>query len=120
MEMRVVWKKCAHGSWCELYKLNIAHDYFNNLEGVYILWYKNEDGGKTILSVGGGLIATELKKLKEDTAVLAFESYELSVTWTAIDSKKHNSIIKFLIKSLNPMLTKNAPGGFSKKVNLPW
>lgn len=118
--MRVVWKKCAHGSWCELYKLNISHDYFNTLEGVYIVWYTNESGQRTVLSVGSGLVAKEFKSMKEDTAVLAFESYQLSVTWAAVPAKKQKGIVKFLIKTLKPMLTKKTPPGFPKKVNLPW
>ncbi len=118
--MTVEWKKCTGKEWCELYRLNTSHDYFQELEGVFIIWYINDEEERNVLIVGKGNIATQLNDLKDDAAVRAFESHKVFVTWAIIPTKKIKGITVFLQKKLQPMINDDSSKGFAAKINLPW
>ncbi len=118
--MKVEWKKCTGKEWCELYRLNTSHDYFQELEGVFIIWYINDENDRSVLVIGSGNIASQVNTLKEDAAIRAFESHKVFVTWTIVPPKKSKGVTVFLHKKLQPMISNDPPKGFASKVNLPW
>jgi len=117
--MAVKWNKCKGGIWCELFKLNIDHEYFAALEGVFILWYEKK-GEILTLNVGSGNIVRELKKLKTDLAVKAFAEHGLYVTWAEIASTQQNGVLVYLSRNLMPKFQSPLPKALPIKIPLPW
>ena len=112
------WFKCKGGVWCELYKLNLDHDYFAKSEGVFVIWAGMDD--KKIIMVGSGNIKKKLEEAKNDHAVTAFIKAGVFVSWIEVSMLKRNSAEVFLHNTLTPLITVNKPKGIPMKVNLPW
>ena len=117
--MAIKWNRCSGGIWCELFKLNLDHDYFASLDGVYIVWYEKK-GEIVCLNVGYGNIVRELKKLKSDIAVKAFAEHGLYVTWSNLSKAQQLGTTIYLAKTLSPKISSVLPKALPLKINLPW
>lgn len=117
--MQIDWYKCVGDVWCNLFRLDLDHRYLDDIEGVYILW--SGINPKMPLAVGYGNIRDELKQLKSDIAIRAFEGQGLFVTWAMVPEKKRKPVISFLISHLKPKIVAKG-GAIDKKqeVNLPF
>lgn len=119
--MAVEWKKCQGGVWCDLYKLNLDHEYFSKLNGVFIVWYEKK-GQNIVLKVGAGNIVSELKKIMNDLALKAFAEHGLHVSWADVSKIQQPGTLKYLIQSLTPKMQDNskAPKAIPMKIAYPW
>jgi len=55
--MSLTWGTCGNPpSWCELYLLNLDHSLFDDLEGIYIIWYWSQYNNRVTVKVGQGEI----------------------------------------------------------------
>ncbi|HEY5123040.1 MAG TPA: hypothetical protein VIK14_04825 [Ignavibacteria bacterium] len=112
------WQKCQGDVWCNLLKLNLEHEHFDNMEGVYVIWHAGTSP-KTVY-VGQGIIKNCLKRHKEEEEILKFQNYNLYVTWANVTSDHRDGVEKYLINQLSPLLGERAPDTDSIEVNLPW
>ncbi len=117
--MQLTWYKCVGDVWCNLFRLDLDHRYLDDIEGCFILWSGIDP--KVPLAVGYGDIRSELKALKSDIAIRAFEGRGLFVTWAELPEKKRGAVISFLISKLKPKIAAKG-GAIDKKieVNLPF
>ena len=60
---KVKYSKDKH--WCDLEKLNLDHEIFENLKGVYIIW-----SHKNVIRLGSGTIKERLKEIQNKLLVL--------------------------------------------------
>jgi len=49
--MEVTWINCTGGIWCNFNNVNLTHEHFNNMVGVYIIW-----SNQTVVRIGSGII----------------------------------------------------------------
>lgn len=116
--MAVDWFKCKGGVWCNLFKLDLNHQYLEDINGIFIVW----TGVDTIsvLQVGSGNIQKELIKIKNDIAMKAFSHLGLYVSWAEVSSIKRSGMELYMIRELNPKMQRTEPNAIPLKVNLPW
>ena len=50
----LIWGICENNIWCPLDSLNLNHSLFNDLAGVYIIWYWDNLGNPVTVKVGQG------------------------------------------------------------------
>ncbi len=117
--MQLDWYHCKGGVWCELNKLDIEHEYLQDLSGVYIIW-AGSAAERNFIKVGFGDIQDELRANRSDLAVQAFARMNLYVTWAEVGNFKLKSVYNFLVENLKPKLFEKIDKSGSTKVNLPW
>jgi hypothetical protein len=116
-EMSLNWIKCEGVQWCNFMTVNLAHQHFVGLEGVYIIWH----GGQNphTVYVGQGKIAERLAAHRLEPQILQYLSYGLFVTWAPLNSGR-DGVERFLTDVLKPLVTRRAPDVPPVRVGLPW
>lgn len=122
--MLVKWGKCTGSEWCNLFKLNTAHEYFVEREGIFVIWYTTDEGEISTLFVGAGNLSKEINEIKTDKAILAFESYNVIVSWAEFSKSKFTAAVSSLTKELSPVIENKTFQGKKTlkkiKLNIPW
>lgn len=112
------WYKCTGGVWCDLFKLDLTHEYLQGAEGVFVIWTGIKD--RKVLRVGSGSITKQLLSIRRDLAIQAFQHLGVFVTWTELSSLKRSGVELFLINELKPTIVIDTPKGIAIKMQLPW
>ncbi len=118
MPLEVEWIKCTGNIWCNLLNLNLNNTYFNNLEGVYIIWHEGRN--PAIVRVGQGIIKDRLEVHRNDPEILAYQQHTLYATWAEVPENYRDSVEAYLGERLNPNVGSNFPDVAPISVNLPW
>lgn len=113
------WYKCKGGIWCDLYKLDIEHDYLKKLDGVFVIWAGDIKDHK-VINVGSGNIRSKLMTAKSDKAIQAFTNVGVFVSWTEVGAFKRAGVELYLINSLKPLIVYSTPKGIPIKTPFPW
>ena len=116
--MALKWFKCKGQVWCDLFKLDLSHEFIKKSEGVYVIWIGELP--RKVLRVGGGKIARELGKLRNEITIKAFASHGVKVTWADVSALQRYGVLVYLNEELVPSMQKEFPSGIPIKVNLPW
>ncbi len=116
--MNVAWNKCEGRSWCSLNSVNLSHEHFDDMEGVYVIWH----GGPTpkVVRVGQGVIRTRLAAHRQDEEIQAYAGLNLYVTWARVDAPSRDGVEAFLADELTPLVGERFPDVVPVPVNLPW
>ena len=117
-KMNLSWTKCQGNKWCSLLNVNLGHDHFKNLGGIYIIWHSGEH--PWTVYVGQGIIAERLADHRQNGDILRFLPDGLFVTWAQVDENSRNGVEHFLAKSLKPKVGANYPTDPPIQVNFPW
>ncbi|PIZ01103.1 hypothetical protein COY61_00695 [bacterium (Candidatus Gribaldobacteria) CG_4_10_14_0_8_um_filter_33_9] len=116
--MFVNWGKCTGGHWCNLLRLNLNDNYFDNISGVYIIWHGG-NSPKTV-KVGQGDIKDRLLKHSADPEILQYKNLTLYVSWATLSSNYMDGVEKYLGESLKPLVGSIFPDVNPISVNFPW
>lgn len=116
--MRLDWMKCQSGNWCGFFDVDLNHQHFDGMEGVYIIWH----GGQNPATVytGQGFIRDRIRDHRSESSILRFESYGLSVTWAEVAPSFRDGVERFLANQLSPKVGDRHPLIPPISVNLPW
>jgi len=118
MNVFLEWNKCKAGTWCTLSELDLDHEHFDDMEGVYAIWYGEESA--VALRVGQGLIKDCLAKELSDKEVCAYrQQHELYVTWRKVGPKFRDGVVKYVADALQPELESSSPDVKPIEVNIP-
>lgn len=118
-EMSVRWIKCTGDVWCKLETVNLDHQHFNDLGGVYIVWH----GGPkpATVRVGAGVIRDCLLAERRNTRTQHFAEFGLYVTWASVDEVTRSAVRSYLTQRLTPLVPDEGAGvADPRSVNLPW
>lgn len=121
MRLSLSWIKCsasAGNAWCDLLKVNLDHEHFDNLEGVYIIWHSGQN--PATVRVGQGTIRDRLSAHRQDQAILAYRNQGLSVTWSTVAPPYRDGVERFLGENLSPKVGDRFPDAQPVEVNYPW
>lgn len=115
--MNVQWNKCKGDMWCELNRVNLQHEHFTGMCGVYVIWY----GGKSpkYVRVGKGNINERLATHRKDLDIQAYASQTLFVTWASVTAMNHEGVEAYLADKLNPLVSERFPNAEPIPINLP-
>lgn len=112
--LELFWVKCNPNSvWCDFLKLNIDHEHFKELKGVYLIFTKEG----VVIRVGSGVIKDRLKDHRDNEEILAYPN--LLVTWAKVNANQMEGVEKFLADTYNPKIGKRFPDRTPIEVNLP-
>ncbi len=117
MDAFVEWEKCKAGTWCILLQLDLEHKHFDEMEGVYVIWYG--DPNPVALRVGHGYIRNCLANERNDKDVLVYQQDEIYVTWGKVGRKFCDGIVRYIVDVLKPKLESSSPDVEPIEVNIP-
>ena len=80
--MELNWIKCMEDRWCPFFTVNLGHQHFVGLSGVYIIWH----GGNAprVVYVGKGEIANRLRSHRSNPNIERYSDRGLFVTWASV------------------------------------
>ena len=116
--MYVYWNQCTGNVWCELYGVNLNHNHFNRITGVYVIWHGGPNSHT--VRVGQGFIRDRLKAHRQDPQIQRYRSLGLCVTWASIPAEFLDGVETFLAQNLHPLVGERSPNIYPIAVNLPW
>ena len=116
--MELNWTKCVGGVWCPLLSVNLDHEHFNNLSGVYVIWHSGQD--PATVYVGSGNITDRLREHRRSSDILQFSEFGLFVTWARVPATRQEGVERFLADTLRPKVGERHPDAHPVTVNLPW
>ncbi len=119
LDVRLEWHKNGEGAWWTLAEANVEDEDFDDLEGIYIIWF--EDQIRVTLRVGQGHIRDGLvgERNSEDMWRYA-QQHEIYVTWAKVDRKYHENVARYIAETVKPELNSSYPDVGPFMVNLPW
>jgi hypothetical protein len=118
MNVFLEWNKCKAGTWCVLLDLDLDHEHFEEIEGVYIIWCGERN--PVALVVGEGCIRDCLAKERNNKAICAIgEQHQLYVTWAKIGGNFRSGVVRFVAEAVKPKLASHYPDVMPIDVNLP-
>lgn len=112
------WIKCEGQRWCNLLTVNLDHQHFWGLEGVYVIWH----GGPQpwTVYVGQGVIKDRLAAHRQEREILQYIALGLFVTWAGVPSYTRDGVEVYLAQQLRPKVGKQYPQATPISANLPW
>lgn len=119
--MLLTWNKCSGGAgnqWCDLINLNLNHEHFDAMEGVYIIWHGGQN--PATVRVGQGFVRDRLSSHRQDPAILAYKTHGLFVTWASVPPWQRDGVERYLAENLNPKVGDRFPDVLPVQVNYPW
>ena len=116
--MNLSWIKCHGDVWCKLGTVNLEHEHFDSMEGVYIIWHGGSNS--STVRVGKGNIRERLADHRTNPEIQAYAQHTLYVTWASVPSAQKNGVELFLAQRLSPLVGERSPNVSPIEVNLPW
>lgn len=116
--MTLVWKKCRGDVWCPFATVDLTHEHFRDMEGVYVIWHGSPNP-KTVY-VGKGNIADRIRKHRTEAKITQHLTKRLFVTWAKVAASAQDGVESYLIKALQPLENEIVPDAQPTRVNHPW
>jgi hypothetical protein len=113
------WNKCNGDNWCSFERVELDHDHFTGMAGVYVIWYAAGSNPKAV-RVGQGNIADRIAAHRRDPQIMTYATRSLYVTWAKVPAAQQNGIEAYLAAVLDPIVGERFPNVASIEVNLPW
>ena len=114
----VTWNKCDGDKWCSFENVNLSHEHFNNMAGVYVIWHGGTSP-KTV-RVGQGNIAERIAAHRQDPQITKYASLGLFVTWAKLPANQQSGVEAYLAATLNPLVGNRFPNAQQIQVNSPF
>lgn len=117
--MELYWNKCYGEVWCRLPTVNLEHEHFDNMDGVFIVWHGGVD--PATVHIGQGNIRDCLYEERENDAVQEYARYDLYVTWASVDERSRDGVVAYLTDQLSPKVGEKFPDNVQRiDVGFPW
>lgn len=116
--MTLTWIKCQGNAWCRLNNVNLQHQHFDGVNGVFVIWH----GGGTpwTVLIGHGEIRSELASCRTNKQVQSFLNLDLFVTWSIVPADQQIAVVGSLANKLKPKIPPPQTTFDEVQVNLPW
>jgi pSer/pThr/pTyr-binding forkhead associated (FHA) protein len=113
------WYKNGAGTWWTLAEANVEDAQFDDMEGVYVIWY--DDQNHVTLRVGHGHIRDCIVRERNDEEMWQHaQQHEIYLTWAKVDRKYQEVVAKYIAKAAKPKLKSTYGDVGVSAVNLPW
>ena len=100
--------------------LDLTHQHFDHLFGVYIIGYFGPSS-RVIVYVGRGRIKDRFQAHRNDDRIQYYASDNiLWATWAKISKRYRAGVEAYLHQELDPLVPERAPTAVPIPVNLPW
>ena len=98
----LVWKQCQYNLWCWLASVNLQHEHFDDMEGVYIIWHEGQN--PHVVYVGSGVIRDRLYEHREDERIQKYADLRLGVTWARVEKTSQPGVERYLADRWKPLV----------------
>ncbi len=116
--MQLNWTKCQGNVWCKLNSVNLEHEHFNNMHGVYIIWHGGTN--PAVVYVGQGNIKDRIIEHRKDSAIQEYDYLDLYITWATVHVHYRNGVETYLADTWKPKVGVLHPKVSPIAVNSPW
>ena len=117
--MNLIWNRCQGNAWCNLNTVNLEHNHFDTMNGVYVIWHGGPN--PATVRVGQGYIRERLRSHRTDPSIAAYAPLGLYVTWASVpEPQLRNRVERYLGDVLRPLVGERLPEIPPEQVNLPW
>ena len=99
--------------------LDLTHRNFDEHEGVYIIFYREDRYIYTVYA-GKGIIRDRFYAHRTDNRIQAYASKILYATWANVSLQDQDGIEAYLHQKLRPIVSDRAPTANPIPVRLPW
>jgi len=110
--MNLAWINCMNNEWCSFLEVNLNHNHFDNMIGVYIIW-----SGDVIVRIGSGEIKSRIYDHRNNPEITNY--HNLKVTWAEVNQYQMHGVEAYLANTLNPQVGERFPDTAPIEVNLP-
>ena len=115
--LKLSWAKCCGDVWCRLNHLDLSTV---SGDGVYVIWYVDDELDDVYIYVGQGILGGRLEFHRTNDDVQFYKDFgTLYVTWAKVPSQKRDGVEKYLADELLPLEGKQHPDVRPIEVNLP-
>ena len=121
-QMQLNWARCQDNAWCTLDSVDLAHEYFNNRHGVYIIWVGGEEP-QVVVYVGQGNIKERLAAHRKNPEIFLYGDVldtDLYVTWATVAQQDCDAVEAYLADKWDPKVGERHPQASHIEVNSPW
>ena len=116
VQLQVTWGKCVSGRWCQLNKVDLSNELFNDVAGVYLIWRGSD--AKTVY-VGQGDIRNRLARRRDDPRIQAYSESVLYATWASVPAEQMDGVEVYLAEVCEPLVGERWPEATPISVNPP-
>ena len=113
-KLKLKWMGSGDREWHRLMTLNLAHPYFNEITGVYIIWSAKKNRA---IRIGSGIIKDRIAEHKNNDEIKQYP--DLYVTWAETNTNQMENIEIFLAEALKHLVGTRFPDKDPIEVNLP-
>ena len=117
-QMQLNWTRCKGDVWCKLNSVNLDHEHFDDMHGVYIIWHGGTN--PAVVYLGQGNIKERLAAHRIDPKIQKYEYLGLYVTWATVHEYYCDGVESHLAGTLRPIVGLNHPQVTPIAVNSPW
>lgn len=110
------WNRSQDDRWCDLDRLNLDDVHFDQLAGVYVIWYGGPNGH--VVRVGQGDIRERLRAHREDPELEPYRRLGLLVSWAVVDGASRDGVELYLTEAYRPLVGQRLPQTAPITVNL--
>lgn len=116
--MVLSWVKCVGSVWCKLSAVNLDHEHFDDMVGVYVIWHGGDN--PSVVYVGQGMIKDRLRSHRTDERIQEYANLDLYVTWAKVEPAKRDGVERHLQDRWSPIVGDRYPDVDPIEVNSPW
>ncbi len=103
MNMKLDWLYQNNNDYYRLNSVDLSHEHFDELEGIYIIWCEI-DGVIQTVYIGQGEIRNRLYVHRNDVRIQHYAPYTLYVAWAKASKEDLDGIEKYLQDLLEPLV----------------
>ena len=122
-QIQLNWVRGQDDTWYKLDSVDLAHEYFNNMQGVYIIWVGGEEP-QVVVYVGQGNIKERLTEHRKNPEIFLYGDIlgtDLYVTWATVARQDRDAIEAYLADKWDPKVGERHPQTIPHlEVNSPW
>ena len=116
--MVLSWVKCVSSVWCKLSAVNLDHEHFVDMAGVYVIWHGGDN--PSVVYVGQGVIEDRLRSHRTDERIQEYANLDLYVTWARVEPANRDGVERYLRDKWKPKVGDRFPDANPIEVNSPW
>jgi len=101
--------------------LDVDQEYFDDVAGVYLIFYETDSRNDTAVKVGRGNIREEIRRWRNHPDIITYHAYGLRVVWAKVKNLDLlDGMAKYLTQKLGPLVEEEFPECSPVAVNLPF
>jgi hypothetical protein len=116
--MELNWIQCQGNVWCKLNAVNLSHEHFNNMNGVYVIWHGGTN--PAVVYVGQGNIKERLTEHRSDKRIQQYDYLDLYVTWATVPKEYRKGVEEYLANFWTSKIPHHQQNTPPIEVNSPW